>query len=85
MFNLKEYFESKKTKDLILGAGGITIVCVAVLHYSGGDPAKAAEFFKALREPMAMLSALVGVKIVGQVGIDTMKAAKEKPKTKKSR
>ena len=83
MLNLKEWLGSKKTKDMLSSQVAIVIVCVVILYIAKGDPEQVKALVESLKEPLRAIAVLGGVGLLSRAGVDTMKAAKEKPKKPK--
>ncbi len=68
--NLKGWFESKRTKDALVGVGAMTVMIALLLYASGGDPEKFEKLLKVATPYSMSLLTLLGIKIIGQSHTD---------------
>ena len=73
--NMKEWIGSKKTKDMIATQAAIAIVTVVILWMSEGDPEKVKSLMSGIREALALIAGIGGIKIAGQAAVDSKLAA----------
>ena len=73
--NLKGWISSKKTKDMLATQAAIALVTVVILWMSEGDPEKVKSLMSGIREALALIAGVGGIKIAGQAAVDSKLAA----------